>query len=224
MGVCILLSTGLINIINIYSPGQVSHDLLRISSSVLGPSFICGGFNNHHLLWGVNTTSKHSEDFAQWIINSDFCLFNFSSPIHDAPSGKRSTIDLSFCSSDLLTKMNFQVHDDLFDSDHFLILLTFAIHPPLQTPRPRFHRKIISLDVNNSLEHCTFITFPVFMLTIRKSMDAHCSCTSFAQPSFPPWCSPRCLSLLQQKRFFLMKATSLIYLEFCTNGRQLSSD
>ena len=215
MGVRILLSTGPINIINVYSPtGQVSHDLLRVSSSIQGPSFICGDFNSHHPLWGATTASKHSEDFAQWILNSEFCLLNSQTSTHVAPSGKQSIIDLSFCSSDLLTKTNFQVHEDLFDSDHFPILLTLAIHPPLQILRPRFHWKNISLDVNNSLEHRSSVTFPGFMHTIRKSMDTHRSYTSFARPSFPPWWSPRCQNLFLQKKFLLKKATSLISLEF----------
>ena len=133
--------------------------------------------------------------FPQWIINSNFCLLNSPSPTHVAPSGKYFTIDLFFCPSDLLTKTNFQVHEDIFDSDHFPILLTLAIHPLLQIPRLRFHWKSINFEVNNSEENCTSVTFPVFMRTIRKSMDTHCSCTSFFRPSFPPSWPPRCQNL-----------------------------
>ena len=98
---------------------------------------------------------------------------------HEAPNGKHSTMDLSFCLSDLLTNTNFQVHEDLFDSGHFSILLTLATYSLLQTTTSCFHWKNISLEVNNSLEHCTSITFPIFMRTICKSMDTHSSCTSF---------------------------------------------
>ena len=51
MDVRILLSVGPINIIHVFSPfSQVSHDLLRINSSIQGLSFICGGFNSHRPL------------------------------------------------------------------------------------------------------------------------------------------------------------------------------
>ena len=53
MGICILLSTGPIYIINVYSPScHVFHDLLHIISSIQGPSFICGDFNSHHMFFG----------------------------------------------------------------------------------------------------------------------------------------------------------------------------
>ena len=45
-------------------------------------------------------------------------------------------------------------------------------------------------------------------------MDAHCSYTSFARPSFPPWWSPHCQKLFLQKKFLLKKDTFLISLEF----------
>ena len=64
MGIHILLFTAPINIIT-YSSGQVSHDLLHVSSSIQDPFFICGNFNSHHPLWRANTNSKQSEDFAQ---------------------------------------------------------------------------------------------------------------------------------------------------------------
>ena len=193
-----------INIINVYSPnGQLSRDLFCISSSVQGPSFICVDFNSYHPLCGTNISPKHSEDFAHWILNSDFCLFNSPSLIHVTPSCRYSIIDFSFYSSDLLTKTSFQVHEDFFNCDHFPILLTLAIHPPpLEIPRPHFYWKSISLEVNNFLEHCTSITFPGFMYIIRKSMDAHSSCSIFARPSFPPWRSSLLSECFPAEKFF----------------------
>lgn len=75
------------------------NDLLKICCSFHGSSLILGDFNLHCTLIGSTVSSRISERFVDWLLET-FCLGNATVPTHMALNGACSLTDLSICSPD----------------------------------------------------------------------------------------------------------------------------
>lgn len=211
MGVRIKLRTTFVNVINVYSKaGSVMQDLHRLSQSLEGPSLILGDFNLHHPIWGACFSSRFSNDFVDWLGDSNLCLINSADPTHVAPSGCRSLIDLSLCTDVLFPRVSYQVLDDLFDSDHLPVLISLAERKDIHEKQKYFRWTRISQEVNDRLKLCEDIKYDDFSQVVRSSMEKHYCHRQPSQRPFPPWWTVRCSNLLQQKKFLLRQATRLM--------------
>lgn len=144
--------------------GKVVPDITRIFHDLDGSSLILGDFNLHHQFWGSPVASRASEIFVDWLVDSSFCILNSVAPMHVAPSGICSLIDLSLCSSDLLASTSFQVEDDTYDSDH---------RPPLQPGITMYKWPLICREVNNTLQHLSEINYDIFYNLVLSTMNKY---------------------------------------------------
>jgi hypothetical protein len=92
-----------------------------------GLRLMCGDWNAHHPYWGANNANKRGNDIFNCYFYSNFILLNNITHT-TAPTlyRKTSTIDLSFASPDMHSKMmSWEVGKDLMGSDHFPIIMEF---------------------------------------------------------------------------------------------------
>ncbi|GIX70573.1 hypothetical protein CEXT_63641 [Caerostris extrusa] len=101
-------------------------DLDDLVDQLPAPFIIFGDWNGHNALWGSTDTNSRGILIENFISNHNLCIFNDSRKTYfHQPSRTFQTLDLAICSPSLLPKWTFNVAEDLYNSDHFPIILTF---------------------------------------------------------------------------------------------------
>lgn len=116
-----------LTICSVYLPPTSSwnhSDLLSLIAQLPRPILLLGDFNAHSTIWGCTSTDRKGLELEDFLLQSNLCLMNQKCPTYIHPAtGSRSSIDLTFCDSNLLLDYSWRVHDDLCGSDHFPIIL-----------------------------------------------------------------------------------------------------
>ncbi|GBN02577.1 putative RNA-directed DNA polymerase from transposon X-element [Araneus ventricosus] len=91
------------------------------------PFLLLGDFNGHSTLWGSDSTNSRGRQIEQFISNNCLCLlYNDEKTYFHEPTRSFHSLDLAVCSHDLLPLLNFEVGDDLHNSDHFPLIVSHA--------------------------------------------------------------------------------------------------
>ncbi|GFY11800.1 putative RNA-directed DNA polymerase from transposon X-element [Trichonephila clavipes] len=120
-------STSLITVCCLYlSPNTVihQHDLNNLVDQLPAPFVILGDFNGHSTLWGSAKTNPRGIRIEQVLSDHCLCLLNHEEPTYFyEPTRSFHTLDLAICSPSLFPNLNFSVEKDLYNSDHFPVIL-----------------------------------------------------------------------------------------------------
>lgn len=124
---------------------------------------IGGDFNTFHNSWGSN----YNDVRGLLLINEleSFCLLNDGSPTRiPSKNSKANPLDLSWASSDILERMEWNVKMETLGSDHLVVLMeiTMAMNSEEIKVKPKidykvFMDKIEELDVQNVKSLADFI-------------------------------------------------------------------
>lgn len=102
------------------------------------PFMLTGDFNAKHQRWGNDVDNVSGHNVLEFLLESNACLLNSGSMTHfHSQTGSYSAIDLTICSPELQTKVDWSVHDDLCGSDHYAIIIKEMIPEAIQRP-PQF--------------------------------------------------------------------------------------
>ncbi|GFX66192.1 RNase H domain-containing protein [Trichonephila clavipes] len=88
---------------------------------------IFGDFNLHQPMWGSDHISRYSNEFVEWITDSNLVLLNTTVPTYRSSAGTASLIDLTVCSSSMSGYCNSYVLDCAFESDHSPIITELSL-------------------------------------------------------------------------------------------------
>ncbi|KAF8768289.1 hypothetical protein HNY73_021128 [Argiope bruennichi] len=115
-------------------------DLDDLVDQLPKPFIIFGDFNGHSTLWGSDSTNSRGRQIEQFITNNCICLLNNKEKTYfHEPTRSFHTIDLAICSPELLPLLTFAVSRDLYNSDHFPIIVSHADRGGVtHCPPPRF--------------------------------------------------------------------------------------
>ncbi|GFT76626.1 putative RNA-directed DNA polymerase from transposon X-element [Trichonephila clavipes] len=95
-------------------------DLNHLVSQLPAPFILLGDFNGHSPLWGHDVTNSRGRQIEQLIFDHCLCLLNNDEKTYfHAPTRTFHSLDLAICSPTLLPMLNFEVANDLHNSDHF---------------------------------------------------------------------------------------------------------
>ncbi|GFT05496.1 hypothetical protein TNCV_3159961 [Trichonephila clavipes] len=95
-------------------------DLNQLVSQLPAPFILLGDFNGHSPLWGHDDTNSRGRQIEQLISDHCLCLLNNDEKTYfHAPTRTFHSLDLAMCSPTLLPMLNFEVANDLHNSDHF---------------------------------------------------------------------------------------------------------
>ena len=111
--------------------------------------YICGDFNAHHIMWQDrcvnNSTGINLVETMHDLVNLSLITpYNFPT-YYNMTNNTYSTIDLTLCSSNLISKSQVQLGEDL-RSDHCIVHIIIAIKPVLSAGKRR-RRTIYDKDM-----------------------------------------------------------------------------
>ncbi|GBM53583.1 RNA-directed DNA polymerase from mobile element jockey [Araneus ventricosus] len=120
----------LVTVCCIYLPPHdviTQQQLNNLVDQVPKPFLLLGDFNGHSALWGSDNTNSRGRQIEQFISNNCLCLLNNDEKTYfHEPTRSFHSLDLAICSPDLLPLLNFEVGDDLHNSDHFPLIVSHA--------------------------------------------------------------------------------------------------
>ncbi|GFU50703.1 putative RNA-directed DNA polymerase from transposon X-element [Trichonephila clavipes] len=134
-------STSLITVCCLYLPPNTAihqHDLNNLVDQLPAPFIILGDFNGHSTLWGSAKTNPRGRQIEQVLSDHCLCLLNHEEPTYfHEPTRSFHTIDLAICSPSLLPHLNLSVEKNLYNSDHFPVILSHDSDPAGKPSRLR---------------------------------------------------------------------------------------
>ncbi|GFU34985.1 hypothetical protein TNCV_2992671 [Trichonephila clavipes] len=86
---------------NIKIMSLTRNEKIRFSTLDPAPMIIFGDFNLHHLMWESDHISRYSNEFVEWITDSNLVLLNTTVPTYRSSAGAELLIDLTVCSSSM---------------------------------------------------------------------------------------------------------------------------
>ncbi|GFW74713.1 putative RNA-directed DNA polymerase from transposon X-element [Trichonephila clavipes] len=135
-------STSLITVCCLYLPPNTvihQHDLNNLVDQLPAPFIILGDFNGHSTLWGSAKTNPRGRQIEQVLSDYCLCLLNHEEPTYfHEPTRSFHTIDLAICSPSLLPHLNLSVEKDLYNNDHFPVILSHDSDPVGKTFPPTY--------------------------------------------------------------------------------------
>ena len=118
----------LYTICSIYLPPNTPiqiNDLNDLLSQLPEPYMLLGDFNARSPLWGDVSTNQKGRLIENLLTYNNCSVLNEGLPTHFHMQTNSSTcIDLSIASSDAIQDYTWSVDDDLYNSDHFPVILT----------------------------------------------------------------------------------------------------
>ncbi|GAB0090557.1 hypothetical protein DMENIID0001_052940 [Sergentomyia squamirostris] len=83
-----------------------------------------GDFNAHNQLWGCSDTNLKGRQIEEFIRDDELCLLNTGKFTYLHPgTGSFSAIDLSICSPQFMSELEWDVEDQAVSSDHFPVII-----------------------------------------------------------------------------------------------------
>ncbi|GFW61188.1 RNase H domain-containing protein [Trichonephila clavipes] len=121
-------STSIITVCCLYLPPNADirqQDLNNLVDQLPAPFVILSDFNRHSTLWGSVKTNPRGRQIEQVLSDHCLCLLNYEEPMYFHESTRSfHTLDLAICSPSLLHILNCSVEKDLYNSDHFPVVLS----------------------------------------------------------------------------------------------------
>ena len=119
-----------ITICSIYIPPVTSaqfpvNDIKNLINSLPKPFLILGDVNSKHVYWGSPTSDNKGIKLADIIDSNTLDILNNGNPTFHIPKRNYySHLDVSICTPDLQNKFNWNTESDLYDTNHYPIILT----------------------------------------------------------------------------------------------------
>ncbi|GFW95663.1 hypothetical protein TNCV_18941 [Trichonephila clavipes] len=125
-------------------------DLNHLVSQLPAPFILLVDFNGHSPLWGHDVTNSRGRQIEQLISDHCLCLLNNDEKTYfHAPTRTFHSLDLAICSPTLLPMLNFEVANDLHNSDHFPLLVSHVNGAGSRFRPPTYHIFIAQTGINS---------------------------------------------------------------------------
>ncbi|GFS77437.1 putative RNA-directed DNA polymerase from transposon X-element [Trichonephila clavipes] len=121
-------STSLITVCCLYLPPNTvihQHDLHNLVDQLPALFVILGDINEHSTLWGSAKTNTRGRQIEHVLSDHCLCLLNHEEPTYfHEPTRSFHTLDLAICSPSLFSNLNLSVEKDLYNSNHFPVIIS----------------------------------------------------------------------------------------------------
>ncbi|XP_063381153.1 uncharacterized protein LOC134667662 [Cydia fagiglandana] len=205
------------------------NDLNDLVNQLPPPFILLGDFNSHHYYWGSERCDTRGRIIADWLDSHDnIVLLNTDQPTHfDSSTGRTSNIDLTIASQNIASYFEWNAFDDLYDSDHFPILVKSLVNDVTptsncMTKRWKFHAadwsqfreeidnnisKLIDLDHDTDITINDIVTnFSNFILEVAEKCIPKSS-GNCKRKNLVPWWNEECKIAIKEAK----KAQRLYY-------------
>ncbi|GFT92386.1 probable RNA-directed DNA polymerase from transposon X-element [Trichonephila clavipes] len=185
-------------------------DLNHLVSQLPAPFILLGDFNGHSPLWGHDVTNFRGRQIEQLISDHCLCLLNNDEKTYfHAPTRTFHSLDLAICSPTLLPMLNFEVANDLHNSDHFPLLVSHVngagtrFRPPTYFHRADWDKFTRLAIITGTMVQNGAVDEAVFNVTeaIRNAADAAIPKTSNSPRKLcKPWWNASCQHAKKEQR------------------------
>ncbi|GFS97072.1 putative RNA-directed DNA polymerase from transposon X-element [Trichonephila clavipes] len=186
-------------------------DLNQLVCQLPAPFILLGDFNGHSPLWGHDDTNSRGRQLEQLISDHCLCLLNNDEKTYfHAPTRTFHSLDLAICTPSLLPLLNFEVDQDLHNSDHFPLLVSHVNGTGVRNCPPTYRFLCADWDTFTRLAVITGIMVQdgtindaVLNVTeaIRNAADAAIPKTSnFSRKLCKPWWNSACQQAKKEQR------------------------
>ncbi|GFV98608.1 putative RNA-directed DNA polymerase from transposon X-element [Trichonephila clavipes] len=207
-------STRLITVCCLYLPPNTvihQHDLNNLVDQLPAPFIILGDFNGHSTLWGSAKTNPRGRQIEQVLSDHCLCLLNHEEPTYfHEPTQSFHTIDLAICSPSLLPHLNLSVEKNLYNSDHFPVILSHDSDPAGKTFPPTYSYRradwalftqlavitdamVKAESIDTTVQEVTNVLIAAADLSIPKS-------SSHSFKHYKPWWNADCQTAYKNQR------------------------
>ncbi|GBN95984.1 putative RNA-directed DNA polymerase from transposon X-element, partial [Araneus ventricosus] len=176
------------------------------------PFIILGDWNGHSSFWGSTDSNARGLQIEKLMSDQNLCLLNDSShTFFHLPTRTFHTLDLALCSPSLVAKWNFNVDNNLYNSDHFPLILTLSSNDVILPKRPsRFIFDKANWQLFQELAELT--TEMIQLADINDAVNAVTECIiKAAEASIPkssgklkrigkPWWNEKCAEAKKAQR------------------------
>ncbi|GBN74711.1 putative RNA-directed DNA polymerase from transposon X-element [Araneus ventricosus] len=112
-------------------------DLNNLISQLPSPFIILGDLNGHSPFWGSADSNSRGLQIEQLLADHNLCLLNSDQKTHfHLPTRTFHSVDLAISSPSRLPFLNLTIDNDLYNSDHFPLIVTDNRHNPSNSYRP----------------------------------------------------------------------------------------
>lgn len=165
--VCVKILPINVVIMSVYTSPSINsndfkEDMLKLIGSVaqFQKVIVGGDFNAHHWAWGDEKCDNKGDTLAEQINNSNLIICNDGSPtfIPLQINRRKTAVDITLCSPDLLTNITWKVTDYSIGSHHMTISMeldTDEVRPTFYINRKQVQKELANLsdtDVNSIAE------------------------------------------------------------------------
>ncbi|GBL91753.1 putative RNA-directed DNA polymerase from transposon X-element [Araneus ventricosus] len=130
----------LVTVCSLYLPPseRISQtDLNNLISQLPSPFIILGYLNGHSPFWGSTDSNSRGLQIKHLLADHNLCLLNSDQKTHfHLPTRTFHSVDLAISSPSLLPFLNLTIDNDLYNSDHFPLIVTDNRHNPSNSYRP----------------------------------------------------------------------------------------
>ena len=120
-----------ITVCSVYLPTDnpfPENDFKNLIASLPQPFLILGDTNTKHPMWGAPSSDIRGMKLAQILNDKSLHVLNSGHPTFHTPHNNYfAHLDTSICTPDLNLKFNWDTESDLYNSDHFPIILSHNI-------------------------------------------------------------------------------------------------
>ncbi|GFV14959.1 hypothetical protein TNCV_4012071 [Trichonephila clavipes] len=164
-------------------------------------------------MWGSDHISRYSNEFVEWITDSNLVLLNTIVPTYRSSAGTAALIDLTVCSSIMPGYCNSYVLDCSFESDHSPIITELS----LLNSNKRIFKKVNWQAVMNQTHFILNnpeVSSENLSDKISQVITNNIRGIKVSNRSFPPWWNSTCYKFHKLKKYLgreLLKKFHLNY-------------
>lgn len=174
------------------------------------PFILCGDVNARSPLWGSDVTCPRGEILERLLEDFSLIPINDERPTHFSVAyGTYSNIDLTAVSNELAVLFDYEILSDLYNSDHYPIMLNLLSGSEVEGKLPRWnlgkadwdsYRAFIDLRVD--LNPGQFVGYDLFLSLLNEAAESCIGATSSNSSRRPPlpWWGPEVKDAIQKRR------------------------
>ena len=202
-----------ITVCSVYLPPNTPIDVESLNDFIdrlTEPYIILGDFNGRHTLWHDEINNMRGRIIETFLFPLPISILNTRGPTHiDARTKTESCIDLSLCSNSLALDFNWNIDDDLHNSDHFPIVVNLNDHHDYERPKkwnintadwglfcklssPKYPTDSFE-DLNDLVSYFTTMIFNAAIASIHRSSGR-------INKKCVPWWNAECKKAIKIKR------------------------
>ena len=118
---------------------DLPHKLEQLCTQLPHPFLLCLDANAHHPEWGSPYSDSRGEHLSEWIEDHSLVLLNTGAPTYISPMGTYSHIDLTICTPELASILQWSPYHDLMGSDHYPLQITTELQHHYVDRPPRYN-------------------------------------------------------------------------------------